>query len=824
MTRIILRDGKVADLRPIQDNAVDREILKELFRHASAESLYFRFFHVVREVSEQIINSMVKGTGPNGLSMLCLSGDTALGVGSYSRLDDESAEVAFLVDDRLHGKGLGTLLLEHLAEAAWHYGFKRFEAYVLGENYKMLQVFEASGYEIQSQRDSNTVHLVLPLAETERRRALQETREKLATAASLHSFFQPQTVAVIGASRDSRRLGHVLLRHILDGGFQGTVYPVNPTAHSVSAVRAYPNVCEVPEPVDLAVIVVPASQVLPVVEDCIQAKVGAVIITSAGFSEAGAHGAELQQQVVQKLRGAGIRLIGPNCLGIINNSPDIRLNTSFAPRLPKPGKLAIASQSGGLGIAILEYADKMELGVSSFASMGNKADVSGNDLLQYWEDDADTQMVVLYLESFGNPRKFSRIARRVTQHKPILAVKGARTPAGASVSEARAAAHAAPDHAVDALFRQTGIIRVHALRDLFDVASLLSFCPLPEGRRVAVVTNTAGGAVMTADALLQEGLEFVEPVVDLGFETLAEMYRDVLPAVLRDPSVDSVVVIFIPVGLSDQDSASVSKAIAEAVAEVYRSIDNESGGPLPTRKPIVANFLMTNDYAPRYIDAGVQRIPVYPFPEQAVHALARFTEYAEYRRQPQGHIPDLDHVNSGMARALVKDAMTAAGAREEIPLPDLTVRQVLAAAGIAVEHPPLTRLQPSEISERFAVSVNPDPLFGPLMKLYRLHDIEDSSENRLKLGSRQGAVMQSMIRITPLTDLDAREMAEHVCGFAQQEIDQSCPQSIVELLLRISRLIDEVPEIIRLEIGEILVADTHYVLGESRISAGAYTD
>ncbi|MDI3299562.1 MAG: GNAT family N-acetyltransferase [Bacillota bacterium] len=783
MARVILRDGTVAELRPIRHDEEERARLRELFRGASPDSLYFRFFHAVREVNEKELERLLESDGRRALTLVCEAGERFLAVGNFVRTaEPDVAEVAFLVDDRYQGRGLGTLLLEHLAQAAWRAGYKRFEAVVLPANRKMIQVLHDSGYETTERWEGGAVRMVLPLGETERSRALQETREKLATAASLQPFFRPATVAVIGASRDPRRLGHLLFRHLVEGGFQGVVYPVNPAARSVAAVRAYPSVRELPEPVDLAVVVVPAREVLQVVDDCIEARVRAVLITSAGFAETGPEGEALQQEVVRRLRAAGIRLVGPNCLGIINTAGELRLNASFAPRLPAPGRLGVASQSGALGIAILDVLSRIGVGVSSFVSMGNKADVSGNDCLQYWEDDPETEMIALYLESFGNPRKFSRICRRITPRKPVLVVRGARTPAGVEVSEARQAAGQAREVAVEALFRQAGIIRADTLEELFDVAALLESEPLPGGERVAVVTNTAGGAVITVDALRAEGLVLARPPLDLGFEALAEGYRRALPEVLRDPGVDAVVVLFVPAGLSDE------AAVARAVIEGVRGAEAEGA-----RKPVVANFLPTGEraYSVRFLDQEARRLPAYPFPERTVRALARAVRYAAFRRRPRGRIPDLEGADVARARELARAALDRPGPAEgggERWLPAEEAEAIVAAVGLAAGQP----VAPGA-GLRLAVTVEPDPLFGPLLLVRRLAPTAWAGE-LVPLG-------EPLARITPLTDLEATDLAAAVLG--EGPADQAAAACLADLFLRLSRLAEEVPEIRRVELPDV---------------------
>jgi acetate---CoA ligase (ADP-forming) len=794
-------------VRRAHDNDRDRRLVRELFANASPESLYYRFFHMIREVSDDVLKTMLTDDGHTALSLICLAGGKAIGIGTYVRQEETCAEVALLVDDSLQGRGIGTLLLEQLAQVAWQHGIRRFEATVLSENQKMLAVFHASGFESARRRMSDVYELTLPIAETERTRALQDTREKMATAASLMPFFQPKAVAVVGASRDPKRLGHLLFRHILDGEFTGTVYPVNPSAGSVAGVRAYPDVVSVPETLDLAIVVVPAWQIQSVIEDCIAAKVRAVVITSAGFSESGPAGLALEQSVLDRLRGAGVRLIGPNCLGLVAPATDIQFNGSFAPSMPLQGTMAIASQSGALGIAVLDAVSRSGIGVSSFCSTGNKADVSSNDLLLYWEDDAKTRIIGLYLESFGNPRKFSRIARRVTRKKPVLVVKGARTAEGIQVSRARTAALSGEDITVEALFRQTGIIRLDNLQELFDVALFLNFAPLPRGKRIAVVTNTAGGAVMAADALGRLGLEFVGPPIDLGFEALAQGYREVLPHVLRDPHVDGVMVLFSPVGLSEEDA--VSLAVVEATLEV-RAQWTAAGEP---DKPVVANFLTTGESRIRTIGSEPCRIPVYPYPEQAALSFAKVAEYANYLQQPLGHIPDIEGLDCGKARSVVRTWLESTNTSVDVVsrLPVSQANDVMKSIGLATAVPPEVNCDGDmSTEEEFCVHllVTPHTLFGPTLHAHLDAPLLPQQ------GARCDAMMYSeewltasaylarearSTKLIPLTDVDAAHLVSQV--FTRPTEDERLQHAalyhplLVEMVLRISRLVDEVPEI-----------------------------
>ncbi len=806
LTRIILKDGRVAEMRLATNNEHDRALIHDLGKRVSKESLYMRFMHMVAELRNDFITTMIGDGGDNGAALMCLAGDQLLAVGNYIRVDEITAEVAFLVDDRIQKKGLGTLLLEYLAEVAWNHGILRFEAYVLRENYQMLSVFRASGYELVSEFESDTLHLYLSLNHTEKFRSLRERREKQATIASLRTFFEPKTIAVIGASRDPRSLGHLLLKNILQNEFSGTVYPVNPTATSVSAVMAYPDVQSVPEAVDLAIIMVPLSQVLTTVDQSIQAGVSSVMIITSGFSDASPEGRDLEQAILRKLREAGRRLIGPNSLGIINTQQSVHFNASFASIMPAPGSIAIASHSGALGIAILDYATRIGVGVSSFVSLGNRSDVSSNDLLQYWEDDENTKVIVLYLESFGNPRKFWRITRRIARNKPIIAVKSARTPSALEISKTRLNTLAARDVAVDALFRQAGIIRVNTLQELFDVAALLSFVPLPRGRRVAVVTNTAGGAVITVDTIVREGLEFIGPVINLGFEALAESYREVLPQVLKDPSIDAVVVIFTPVGFTDEEG--IIQAITSAIEEVVTEAElDESGNPI--LKPVVANFLWKGDFLVRYIQAGPQRVPVYPFPEHAIRALSKVVAYAEFKEKEQGVSTIFEDVDLDAIRTYVRQFV----ANGESHLSTDASRQVLLMLGTPLaadvvepfsdatqaENHTTTHKKKPVYNREVAIDITYDNLFGPIMTLRVFHSVDRDTHAIPQI--------KEASRIMPLTDIDARELVITTYYLSKSSIDEALKEeegkNLAGFLLRLSSLIEAVPEIHRIRVDKM---------------------
>ena len=432
--------------------------------------------------------------------------DRIIAVASYIGLTDAAAEVAFAVDDRFQGKGISTLLLERLAAHAASYGFRRFHATTLGDNVAMREVFRDSGFEIRSRSAAGTVDVQLSLTPTAEGVATAERRRRLATAASLRPMLIPRAVAVIGASREPGKMGGRILQALTSGGFLGPVYPVNPSAAEIAGRPAFRSARELPADVDLAVIAVPPDAVLPAVDDCAAAGVKALVVITAGFAETGGEGRTRQNALVEKARGYGMRMVGPNCMGLLNMSADVRLNASFSPVFPPGGHVALSSQSGALGIAILGLAAERHMGLSTFVSVGNKADVSSNDLLEYWEEDPQTRVILLYLESFGNPRRFTRIARRVARQKPIVALKAGRTAAGSRAAGSHTAALAASDTAVDALFHQSGVIRAETIDEMFDIAALLDAQPLPAGNRVAVITNAGGPGILAVDACEAAGL------------------------------------------------------------------------------------------------------------------------------------------------------------------------------------------------------------------------------------------------------------------------------------------------------------------------------
>ncbi|NUW44221.1 bifunctional acetate--CoA ligase family protein/GNAT family N-acetyltransferase [Nonomuraea rhodomycinica] len=618
---VLLRQGGIAHVRPLCPG--DRRALHELVDRSSEHSAYLRFFTGGRNTAHSYMDR-VTGPGYEGRALVATVRGRLVGVAEYIPYGDGRADLAILLDDAVHGHGLGTLLLEHVALDAAAHGVRELVADVLAENRAMISVLSALGLDTTRHADSGTLRIALSCRPTALLRAGVEARDHVAERASLAHVLAPRSVAVIGASRDPAGVGHRVLRNLIDGCYAGPLYPVNPKADRIAGLTCYPDLRAVPGPVDLAVVAVPPERVLDVARDCAEAGVAGLVVVTSGFAEAGRAGAEAE--LLRVCRTAGMRLIGPNCLGVVNTGA--RLNASFLPIAPARGRVALMSQSGAVGAALLERLD-----VSSFVSVGNKADVSGNDLLEYWEDDPDTDVVVLYLESFGNPRRFARIARRVAGAKPVLLVKSGRTGAGDRAVRSHTAAKATPDVAVDALVRAAGVIRLDSVHELIDTARLLSSQPLPRGRRVAIVGNSGGPQAMAADACERHGLVVPElPAglvrargaaavgnpVDLTAEALAAEIGAAVEAVAGSPDVDAVIVVYTPpFGSGPEETRRAIVAAAERVA----------GGPGGAGKPVLACVVGH--------DGLIEgRVPGYAYPEQAVEALAHAVRYAEWRARP----------------------------------------------------------------------------------------------------------------------------------------------------------------------------------------------
>jgi len=643
---VLLKDGRAAHLRPIA--ADDAAAIVEFYSRVSDESKYFRFFAPYPTLSDKDVKRFTQVDHDRRVAFVMTLGENIIATGRYDAIDDEEAEVAFLVEDAHQGRGVGQLLLEHLAQAGRERDIRRFVADVLPANSRMLQIFREMGYHIEGTLDAGVQRLVFPLDATDTSIGVMRAREHRAEAASIERIFNAKSVAVVGASRRPGSIGQAMVRNLILGDYWGQVYAVNPQAEAVSGLPAYSSVTDIPHDVDLAIIVVPADAVPDVVLDCAAKGVHGLVVISSGFAEQGPKGRQQQRKLLGLSRGYGLRLIGPNCLGIINTAPMMQLNASLAPNMPPRGRVGFFCQSGALGTAILESVTRRGLGLSTFVSAGNRADVSGNDLLQYWQEDDATEVILLYLESIGNPRKFSRIARRVSQTKPIVAVKSGRSTQGVPVGHA-VKRTSAPQAAVDAMFRQAGVIQVDTLDEMFDVAQLLAHQPLPRGNRIAIVGNSDALGLLVADAATAAGLQVTDPI-SLGAGADADDFEQALDTALVNPDIDALVVVYIP----------PLNTTGEEVANVLAAVGEQSD------KPIVSTFLGSVG-VPELLRvpelggaAGRGSVPSYPAPESAVRALSRVVNYAKWSSREQGEVSAaLDH-RTGDARALIRDVLAAA--------------------------------------------------------------------------------------------------------------------------------------------------------------------
>jgi acetyl coenzyme A synthetase (ADP forming)-like protein len=691
---VILRDGATLRLRPPLPS--DESALVEFFSALSARSLYLRF-HGFPALGPKLVEQLLE---PDWTERGALLGtfsedgrERVVAVGNYVRLRDPAvAEAAFAVADVYQRRGIGTRLVEQLARKAAEQGIKRLVADVLAENRDMLGVFEGLGFELSRELDGGEIEIQFPIAPTGRYQERVAERDHIAVTASLRPFFEPRSVAVVGASRRRGSIGGELFRNVIEADFTGAAYPVNRDGSPVAGVRGYRSLAEIPDDVDLVVVSLPAASVCGAVEEALRKSVRAVIVISAGFAETGSEGAEAQERLLSLVRAHGARLIGPNCLGIAVAGAS--LNATFAARSAPPGNIGFSSQSGALGLALLEAAVTRGLGLSAFVSIGNKADVSTNDLLEWWQDDPATEAILLYVESFGNPRRFGQLARRVARQKPILALKSGTTASGQRAASSHTAALAGSEAAVDALFRQAGVIRAASLEELIDVATLLSSQPRLLGRSVAVLTNAGGLGILCADACEAAGLELAtlaeetvaalrdelppeaslsNPIDMLGSATAA-MYAAVLPHLLADPHVTAAVVLFVPAVSATADE------VAEAVERTASRARQE--------KPVLA-VVMSSEGVPSAI-RGSRNAAAFVYPESAARALGRAAERAEWLRRPLGTVPSLDGIDQRRGEEIVARALAQS---EDSWLDPGSARELLLAYSVAL------------VSERLAESV-----------------------------------------------------------------------------------------------------------------------
>jgi acyl-CoA synthetase (NDP forming)/GNAT superfamily N-acetyltransferase len=849
---VLLADGGVVHLRP--SGPADADQIRAMHSRMSSRTLYLRYFSAVSELSDKQVAIFTDVDHVNSVGLVAVLGGQLIAAGTYHRNrtgDLDAAEVAFVVEDAHQRRGLGSILLEHLAAAAQERGIRRFTAEVLSENNQMVRVFIDAGYSVSREYDSGVVDLVFDIGPTDKSRAVITSREHRAEARSIARLLSPRSIAVIGASAEPTKLGHAVLLNLLRGNFSGPVFPVNPDSVSVQGVRAYASVTDIPDPVDLAVVTVPAATVAEVVESCRVKGVHGLVVMTAGFADKGVDagdldGAGAQRRMVEVARAAGMRVLGPNCLGMINTDSDVRMNATLAPVVPPPGRIGFFCQSGALGIAILADAAKRGLGLSTFVSAGNRADVSGNDLLQYWHGDDRTEVVLLYLESFGNPRKFARLARVLARTKPVIAVKSGRhsrvTP-GLAASSAQLS-----DVVVATLFEQSGVIRTPGLTTAFDVAQLLSTQPVPAGNRVGIVGNSSALGVLAVDFCLDAGLQVTDDTpIDLGVDVSAEGLAAAVRAAVHRPDIDALVVAWVPPVAIPGDTHAV--ALRDAVA----------GSPVPVVTTFLAVDGLMEHLAVMDADgrAGRGSVPSYSSLERAVSALSYAVRYGTWLARPPGDIPDLTGVDSAAAklaiaamrrpddpeRALTDDELVTLLGCYGISLADFravgsAAAAVTAAADIgypvalksfdqALRHRidqsgiRLSLANPEQVHQAYE---NLSAVAGPW--LYVQAEVpRDRSEVptvfRISADPSFGALVSFGIggvttellddlayRAVPLTDADAADLigapraAPLLNGYRGARVVPRAP--LIDIALRLSALADDLPEVTGLQLLPVL--------------------
>jgi acyl-CoA synthetase (NDP forming)/GNAT superfamily N-acetyltransferase len=867
---VVLRDGGTAHIRPIGPDDAGR--LVDFYEKVSDESKYYRFFAPYPRLSDRDVHRFTHHDYDDRVGLAATVGGEFIATVRYDRTDEQGraaagrsatrAEVAFLVQDAHQGRGVASALLEHIAAVARERCILHFTAEVLPANRKMVKVFTDAGYTQHRSFADGVVHLDLDLEPTDESVQVMRAREHRAEARSVQRLLRPGSIAVVGAGRRPGGVGRTLLRNIAAGGFTGRLYAVNHSfpaeGADVDGVPGHRSVAEIGQDVDLAVLAVPAERVPEAVADCGEAGVRGLLVVAAGYSETGPEGRERQRELVRQARSHGMRVIGPNAFGVVNTAADIALNASLSREMPLRGRLGLFTQSGSIGIALLSGLHRRGAGPSTFVSAGNRGDVSGNDLLQFWQDDPETDAVLMYLESFGNPRKFTRLARRTAVTKPVVVVKGAlhsgSVPAGHAVPVTRI-----PDSTVSALFRQAGVLRVDTVTELLDAGLFLALQPLPRGDRLAVLGNSESIGLLTYDAALTAGLRPAAPL-DLTTAATPEDFAAALAAELADPGSDAVVVTAIP-RVGSEDAPDPESGDDPALADALRRAAAGAG------KPVVVVHLALDTMAERLVarDAEGARIPAYRAPDRAVRSLAEATAYAAWRAAEShpGRIPQFEDIQEGAAADDIRRLLPrAAPGQDGVTLGDVDAAALLGRYGIRV------RLALPAPDAQAAVTAAARLGYPVALKTTAPHlrhradlggvrlDLADEQDLRRaydELTARLGGpaellpVVQAMAprgvdtvvragvdpaagavlsfglagapsellgdtahRLIPVTDRDAAELVRSIKAapllFGWRGAEPVDTPALQDLLLRVSLLADDLPEVVAVDLEPVVVA------------------
>jgi acetyl coenzyme A synthetase (ADP forming)-like protein len=800
---IVLKDGSTLHVRPVR--ADDGGAIRAFLDALSPESIVFRFFGVPN--LSWVINWSLDVDYTDRFALVAETGTPPeiVAHAAYIRCTPDQAEVAFMVADAFQGHGIATTLLSHLAEVAAHNEISTFIAEVMPANHRMIEMFRASGFPVEVRSSADSIEIELPTSLTPDALARFDERERAAAVAAVRSFLEPRSVAVVGAGRRRGTISGEVLHNIVNAGFNGPVYAVNPATDTVQTLPSYARVSEIPGEVDLAVVVVPAQQVVAVARDCARAGVRALLVITSGFAEAGEQGARRQQELLDVCRRAGTRIIGPNCLGVINTDPAVSLNATFVTRPALPGSVGFMSQSGGLGVAIIEAASRLGLGLSSFVAVGNKADLSGNDMLSYWEQDPSTSVALLYLESFGNPRKFARLAPRFARRKPLLAVKSGRSAAGVRATESHTGTLLAEsDVTVDALFEQAGVIRTDTLHELFAVAQLLTTQPIPRGDRVAIITNAGGPGAMCADACQADGVEVqvlpadvqqrlrgflpagasVSNPIDMLSLSTPDDYGHSVQALIDSDACDAILTIFVP---------SLSTTAVEVAAAIRKVAE--------AQPPVaIAAVFMTEQAPPEELRSADTRVPGYEFPEDAARAVALAAKHGRWRTRPEFSRRCLEGIKLERAAALISAQLADSPGWMTTD----RVGELFACYGL----PAVIGRSRSTVGVEMLVGVANDSNFGPVVAC--------------GAGGPTGELVRDLaVRLTPLSDLDAHEMVRSLRTFplldGYRGAEPCDVDSLEDVLLRVSAIVEAHREIVELDCNPLFVSPHGTTVVEARV-------
>jgi acyl-CoA synthetase (NDP forming)/RimJ/RimL family protein N-acetyltransferase len=886
-TYALLTDGSTVEIRHARPD--DARAVQAMHAAMSADNFYLRFFSLSPRSAETEARRVCREPGPDHAALLAWLGSRLAGVASYELAGPDTAEVAFAVPDDLHGRGIATLLLEYLVSIARERGLHAFTAETLADNTAMLAVFAGAGLPVRRRSSDGIVELTFPLPEGEADGLGSyldsvAARESRADVATLRHLLAPASVAVIGASRKRGTVGREILQNIVGAGFAGEIYPVNPRASSLAGLRCLASAADLPEHVDVAMIAVPAAAVPAVAEQCGQRGVRSLVVITSGL---GAQGADL----LASCRRHGMRLVGPNCFGIA--VPGIGLDATFAERHPTAGIAGLVVQSGGIGVSLLDHLSRLGIGVSSFASVGDKYDVSSNDMLAWWEQDDQTRLAVLYVESFGSPRKFARTARRVGNRMPVLTVIGGRSAAGQRAAASHTAAVATPLVTQEALFGQAGVIAVTGLGELMETIAMLAGQPLPAGNRVAIVSNAGGAGVLAADACGDNGLQVaalasatrrkltrllpagavVAGPVDTTAAVSEAAFRGCLQEVAADQQVDALLAVAVPTALADLRKAvsvaAVGKPLVACMLDQQETVTLLPQPAVPAAGP--TGPATGSAAAPEGHPADQRTVPVYAYPEGAARALGHAAKYRAWREQPPGQIPYLGGVRAADARAqigrflaghpgggwLSPAAVSDLLQRYQIPLAGTRLAEdeqaaVAAAADLGGGGPVVLKADvPGLVHKTEAGAVklylrdeqevraayrDLSAAFGPDLAGVLVQPMLTGVEVLIGVVQEEvfgplvvfglGGVATEVLgdhtaRLTPLTDVDADDLIRGVHAapllFGHRGSPPVDTTALRDMLLRVSRLADDLHEVSELDLNPVIATSTGAQAVDARI-------